>query len=202
MLICKIYFTFSPLFCHKLKLIITMETKLLFPHRFKKVGWLLFGLGLLLTSAGIFGERYYFFEGEHIFSKWTTFDTKLSDIWERDVSISTTKTGIDRKPHQIYQENFGGEIVMTLVLIGFLLVAFSREKREDEYISKIRTESLVWGLYVYFFCLLAVIWLTYSLLFWMAINWIILVPLLVFVVRFHWFVYLKPYFEERKGAAA
>ncbi len=171
-----------------------METKLLFPHRFKKVGWLLFIIGLLFTFAAVFGKRYYFFEGEHIFAKWTTSDIRVSDTWVKDIKTDAIAFELP--------EDFAGEIVMTLVLVGFLLVAFSREKREDEYIAKIRTESLVWGLYVYFFCLLVIIWATYSLLFWTAMNWIILVPLIVFVIRFHWFVYLKPYFEERKGAAA
>lgn len=40
------------------------------------------------------------------------------------------------------------EIVMTLMCVGCVFVAFSKEKEEDECIAQIRMQSLVWALMV------------------------------------------------------
>lgn len=57
-------------------------------------------------------------------------------------------------------ENFTNELALTLVIIGLLLVAFSRVKKEDELTAKIRQDALYWAILVnyalYAFLLLGV----------------------------------------------
>ena len=174
-----------------------MSTKFLFPHRFKKVGWLLLIPGLLLTIislvAMLFPDKSWmhhlnFLGEETIFSKWTSvpnFHTMLP--FQTDFDFPS--------------EDLMNEILMTSVVIGFLLVAFSKEKQEDEYIATIRAESLIWGFYVNIICFFIGIWLIYGGSFWTFLYWSMIIPPVVFLVRFHWFIYLKPFIEERRAAA-
>ena len=173
-----------------------MNTKLLFPHRYKKVGWLLLVPGLLLTIvsliAMLFPEgswtmKHLVFLGDRtIFSEWLSVEH-----FEKIYPF----------PGDFNNQDFSNEILMTFVTIGFLLVAFSKEKQEDEYIATVRAESLIWGFYVNIIYFLIGIWLVYGGDFWTFLYWSLVIPPVVFLVRFHWFIYLKPFFEER-GAAA
>ncbi|ASU32346.1 hypothetical protein [Mucilaginibacter xinganensis] len=45
-------------------------------------------------------------------------------------------------------ENFTNELALTLVIIGLLLVAFSRVKKEDELTAKMRLNALYWAILV------------------------------------------------------
>ncbi|MCR8557860.1 hypothetical protein KXD93_09420 [Mucilaginibacter sp. BJC16-A38] len=45
-------------------------------------------------------------------------------------------------------ENFTNELALTLVIIGLLLIAFSRVKREDELTAKMRLNALYWAILV------------------------------------------------------
>jgi hypothetical protein len=167
-----------------------METKLLFPNRFKKLGWVLFIIGLLLTiiiEIEIFPIH---LNNESVITKWTTIKSMHPIPF-----IEKSNNNGSREP-----ENIVNELAMSFVAIGFILVAFTREKKEDEYISKIRSDSFVWSFYLYVMAILIAIWTSYSLDFIFVITWLVLLPPIIFVLRFHWFVYLKPYFESRKEA--
>ena len=45
----------------------------------------------------------------------------------------------------IQTNNFTDELGGILLIIGLLLIAFSKEKDEDERISRVRLESLLWA---------------------------------------------------------
>jgi hypothetical protein len=86
----------------------------------------------------------------------------------------------------IINNNILNEILGVLVIISLLLVAFSKERSEDEYISKIRLESLVWAVYVNYGILLV----SFLFIFDLAFYWIMLFNmftiLLFFIIRFNW----------------
>ncbi len=183
-----------------------METKLLFPNRFKKLGWVLLVPGLILTVMSIFSMNFNlvdtpkssinFFNEGNIFSHWTNVqNVHPIPFFESGIIFESDNITIAR-----YSEDFTGEIVMTLVALGFLLVAFSREKIEDEWIAKVRLESFVWGFYLYILAFVIICWTQYQFGFLMILCWCLLIPPIVFLLRFHWFVYLKPYFESKKEA--
>ncbi|HMH32993.1 MAG TPA: hypothetical protein VK543_08175 [Puia sp.] len=76
-----------------------------------------------------------------------------------------------------------------LVLIGLFLIAFSKEKIEDEQIYQLRLDSLRWAIYFNYLVLL------FSLLFTNGINFIdmlrlnLWLPLLFFIIRFRWVIF-------------
>jgi hypothetical protein len=74
-------------------------------------------------------------------------------------------------------------------IIGLLLVAFSKEKIEDEQIVQIRTDSLQWAIYVnYAIFIICTIFINGSdYLGIVAYN--VVTPLLFFIVRFKWKIY-------------
>jgi len=76
-----------------------------------------------------------------------------------------------------------------MVLIGLFLIAFSKEKVEDEQIIQLRLDSLRWAIYLNYAILL------FSLVFTLGhdsdhilvLN--IWLPLLFFIIRFQWVLY-------------
>lgn len=168
-----------------------METKLLFPNRFKKLGWVLLVPGLVLTIVIEMEILPYHFNKNDTFVRWATIKNMHPIPF-----IEKPNVNGNREP-----ENVINELAMSFVAIGFLLVAFTREKKEDEYISKIRSDSFVWSFYLYVAAIFIVIWTSYSLDFIFVITWLVLLPPIIFLLRFHWFVYIKPYFESSKEEA-
>ncbi|HEY2347655.1 MAG TPA: hypothetical protein VGH64_01505 [Puia sp.] len=76
-----------------------------------------------------------------------------------------------------------------MVLVGLFLIAFSRERVEDEQITQLRLDSLRWAIYVNYAILL------FSLIFIQSSesNHILFLnmwlPLLFFILRFRWVIY-------------
>jgi hypothetical protein len=102
--------------------------------------------------------------------------------------------------HQAQPSSSGGSLLFSpphlffigttlLVLVGLFLIAFSRERIEDEQIIQLRLDSLRWAIYLNYAILLC------SLLFTgdgesdhiLLLN--IWLPLLFFILRFQWVLY-------------
>ena len=96
-----------------------METKLLLPNRYKRLGWIIFVPCLILTILSILQltPALSFFDGEHILSKWT--------------SIKVPEKGTLEAIFDETSNDLAGEILMTLTAIGFFFVAFSRERTDE-----------------------------------------------------------------------
>ena len=165
-----------------------MYTKLLLPNRYKRLGWIIFVPCLILTILSIipFIPSLSFFEGEHILSQWT----KIT-VSEKNPLVGLFGDSTD----------FAGEILMTLTAIGFFFVAFSRERTDDEWIMRVRLESLLWAFYVHLGGFLLSVWFSYGLGFYMILSWNMLTAPLVFMARFHWIVYVKHYVEVSRATA-
>ena len=76
-----------------------------------------------------------------------------------------------------------------MVLVGLFLVAFSRERVEDEQIIQLRLDSLRWAIYLnYAILLFGLIFISGS-----ESNHILMLniwlPLLFFILRFQWVIY-------------
>ena len=166
-----------------------MHTKLLLPNRYKRLGWIIFVPCLILTILSILEifPLMTFFNGDHFFSQWTT--------------VKAPEKGLIQALFDESSNDIAGEILMTLTAIGFFFVAFSRERTDDEWIMKVRLESLLWAFYVHLGAFLLSVWLSYSLAFYVFLSWNMLTAPLVFLARFHWIVYVKPYLEERRATA-
>jgi hypothetical protein len=76
-----------------------------------------------------------------------------------------------------------------LVLVGLFLIAFSKEKIEDEQIVQLRLDSLRWAIYLNYAILLFSLVFTYggdSNHILMLNIWL---PLLFFILRFQWVLF-------------
>lgn len=90
-------------------------------------------------------------------------------------------------------ENFTNELAIFLVIGGLILIAFSKNKREDELSAKLRLNSLYWGIMIYY--MLYIIGYLYSVIIGeipfigdhlVEIN--LFTPLVIFICRYN---YLK-----------
>ena len=82
--------------------------------------------------------------------------------------------------------NVLNEICGVLIILSGLLVAFSKEKEEDELISMIRLESLVWATYWNYAILLLGFVLVYDMAFLTVMVFNMFTILILFIIKFNW----------------
>lgn len=85
--------------------------------------------------------------------------------------------------------NFAYTIVGALLIIGGLLVGFSKEKREDEFIARMRLQSLLWAVLVNYTVLLITFVFVYNLAFLNVMVYNMFTVLLLFIGRFNYILY-------------
>ena len=137
-----------------------MKSNLLIPSRFKLVGLVIFIPSLLL---GIW---------------WRFFEFEIGVL-----TIKSSRAGVSIfKDHQT---NFTDEIALVGIITGLLMIAFSREKQEDEFINRIRLESLQWAVLVNYVLLIISAILVHGWSFIDVMMYNMLTVLIIFIVRFH-----------------
>jgi len=149
-----------------------MKTNYLFPNRFKKIGLFLFIPGIILTILAI------------------AFDMDELNIFNTHV-FSIASQPIMSKPEyfSIIEDNIQNEITGLLLIIGALFIAFSKEKYEDEFIAKIRLESLVWATYINYAVLIITLIFVYEMMFFWVLVLNMFTLLIFFICRFNWALY-------------
>lgn len=155
-----------------------MKTSYLFPNSYRKVGWVIFIPSIILGLFTIFAGFEFSFLNIKVLSL-------LPTSFDATPEIRPTVTRL----WAIVEDNFTQEVAGVLFIVGAMLVAFSKEKKEDEYIAKIRLESLLWATYITFaiqiFCLL--FFYGFTFLNAMIIN--IFTILILFIIRYHYVLY-------------
>lgn len=139
-----------------------MLTKILLPHRYQLIGWLL----ILPFAALLFANNYFDFN-----FAWLEFGIREGSIFEDSY------------------ENFTNEFTLIGVFISLFLIAFSREKEEDEYIQKLRLDSLLLACYVNTFILILGTLLFYSFGYLEFMGYNMFTIQLIFIARFRWVLY-------------
>ncbi len=76
-----------------------------------------------------------------------------------------------------------------LVLVGLFLIAFSKEKIEDEHIAQLRLDSLRWAIYLNYAILLFTLVFTQGGNSKHVLTLNLWLPLLFFILRFQWVLY-------------
>ena len=145
-----------------------MKEKYLFPNRFKMLGW------FILIPASIIGLLDLIFELEPEFLTFNVPAFFIDEIFGQDKFVG------------IISNNLLNEIIGILIIIGALLVAFSREKIEDEFISRIRLDALVWAVYINYGILLITMVLIYDISFYYVMLFNMFTILIIFIIRFNW----------------
>ena len=76
-----------------------------------------------------------------------------------------------------------------LMLIGLILVAFAKEKIEDEQITQLRLDSLQWAIYLNYLILVVTLVFTGRQDYKDVLQLNLWVPLVFFIVRFRWVIF-------------
>ena len=155
-----------------------MKTNFLFPNKFRMIGWILLVPSIVLIYLMIF----------HNFD-FSILNIKALSLLPTAFDATPGITPVESKLWEVIEDDFTQELIGILFIVSAIFVAFSKEKNEDEYIAKIRLESLLWATYATFaiqiFCLLFFYELTF--LKSMIVNMFTL--LIVFIVRYNFIIY-------------
>ena len=148
-----------------------MKNSLLLPNRFKIIGWVVFiiSIGIQITNQ-LLNWRFSFL----------------------DISYDKGKlpSGLDIS----WGVNLWNTIIMALIIISLVMVAFSKEKRKDEYISLMRLKSWQWAVLISYGILFVANLLIYSTDFLRFMIYNMFTVLLVFIVVFY-----RNLFKLRRG---
>ena len=152
-----------------------MRNHFLLPHKYKVFGWVLLIIGL------ISGILLYATDFEPAMLK-----TSVLSIYNGDSLFS----GTDEGWFKIIENGIIDELSAIAIIIGGLLVGFTREKVEDEFIYQLRTESLVWAIIVNYIILALAVIFVYDMVFLNVMIFNMFTPLFIFIIRFN-FLKLK-----------
>lgn len=161
---------------------LAMKTKYLLPHSWRPFGWSLLLICLPLSLWFLFG-------GEDDF-----LHTKIAPLFEVTFKEGAAMPFLidDRAAwDQGWTHGFLDEIITIGVIAGLFIVGFARLKVEDEYIVLIRLEALQWGIYANYLVLVGCVLFVYEIRFLMVMEYNIFTPLLIFVFRFYWLLWIK-----------
>ena len=145
-----------------------MKVNYLLPNKYKNIGW------VILVPSAIIGLITLILEYEPDFLNFNVPAIFINELFG------------DKHFFGFVSNNILNEILGVLIIISSLLVAFSKEKSEDEYISKIRLESLVWAVYINYAILLVSFLFIYDFSFLWVMIFNMFTVLLFFIIKFNW----------------
>lgn len=149
-----------------------MKTKFLIDHRYKVLG------GILFVSAFVLGVLQFFGGFEPNWLDW-----KVPALFYSEWTLGQQDSSW--KLVTMIENNVADEICLSLLLIGALLLAFSREKDEDELIMKIRLESMLWAARVNGVIVLLSVILVYDVVFFYVMIFNLFLLFVLFILRFN-----------------
>lgn len=148
-----------------------METKLLLPNKYKLIGW------CLLIPATIMGLILIFTDYDAFPIRAKVFAIFNEELFEEKQSFSFIET------------NITNTVVGVLFIVGAMFVGFSKEKREDEFIAKLRLSSLLWSVWVNYILLLLGFLFIYGAAFFTVMIYNMFTVLIIFIVRFNYILH-------------
>lgn len=148
-----------------------MIHQLLLPNKYKKTGW------LILVPATILGIILLFTGFDSMPLNTRVFAVLNNEILGKNQSFSFIYT------------NVTPTIAGILFIAGALLVGFSKEKYEDEFISNLRLSSLLWAVLVNYILLLFAFAFIYGTSFLSVMLYNMFTVLIIFIARFNYVLY-------------
>ena len=145
-----------------------MKSTYLLPYKFKLIGWILFTLGLIGGVVLLVND----YESEFL-------TIKVITVFN-DSIFNNDNYGF----FKIIENSIFDEIIAIAIIIGGLLIGFSREKVEDEFIYKLRKDSLAWAIIFNYIVVMFAILFIYGLTFFHVLIFNMFLPLLFFILRF------------------
>jgi len=157
-----------------------MKTSYLLPHKYKIVGWILFVIGLIVGCFLFFGE----------------YETDALTINVLSIFNEGDIFGGKKGYFKIVENSIVDELVTLAIIFGGLLVGFTKEKVEDEFIYKLRNDSLVWAIIFNYMVLVFTILFVYDFTFFHVLVFNMFTPLMFFVIRFNFLRLKSTSYEE------
>jgi hypothetical protein len=145
-----------------------MTTKFLFPHSFRLIGW------IIAIPAAVLGIMFIFFNYEVPF-----LDAKVFSFYTMKGFF-----GMDPTFFTIEDVNLTPTISGIVFLLGASFIAFSKEKFEDEFIARIRMDSLLWATYINYAVLLFCFFFFYNMGFMYIMVFNMFTILVFFIIRY------------------
>jgi len=149
-----------------------MKTHFLFPNKYKIIGWILFVPSLILQLIAML------------------FEVNLDNYLNVKV-LALYQDNFGDKSHyfSIIENSISDELLTVGLIIGGILICFSKLKNEDEYISKIRYESLVWSTYLNYGLIVFFTVFLYGMPYLNVLFYNMFTLLFFFIIRFHYMIY-------------
>jgi hypothetical protein len=144
-----------------------MKKEYLLPHAYRLIGWIVLIPGLVLGIAHMLGD----YEA-------TWLDLPVFVISEPGIMA-------EDKWFELSTNNLTDELAGVMLILGLAFVAFSRERSEDEFIARIRLESLLRATYLNYGILLLTIVFMYGSAFFMVLVFNMFTILVFFIVHFN-----------------
>lgn len=148
-----------------------MMHKLLLPNKYKKVGW------FILMPATILGIILMFTDFESMPLNTKVFAIVNNEILGKSQFFTFINT------------NVTNTLVGILFIVGALLVGFSKEKNEDEFIANLRLSSLLWAVLINYILLLFSFAFIYGTAFLNVMLYNMFTVLIIFIARFNYVLY-------------
>lgn len=148
-----------------------MPTQLMLSSGFKKIGW------ILLIPACLIGIFLTLTDYQFPWLQLNVFALVNEEI--------LGKTQFFR----LIETNATNTLVGVVFIAGALLVCFSEEKNEDEYIADLRLKSLQWSLLLNYLLLLFAFMFVYGLTFLSLMIYNMFTMITIFIVRFNYILY-------------
>lgn len=148
-----------------------MSNKLLLPNKFKIIGWCLFIpatiLGIIVSCT----------------------DFEISWLHAKVFSILSDENFGKSQTFHFIETNLTNTVVGVVFIAGAMFVGFSKEKREDEFIAKLRLSSLLWAVWVNYALLLLAFLFIYGTDFLTVMIYNMFTVMIIFIVRFNYILY-------------
>jgi hypothetical protein len=148
-----------------------MKKNLLLPNKYKRIGWFIFLpaviLGIVILITGV------------------------EKIPLNGWGFALVDDGFAGKSRFFcfIHTNMCNTVVGIFFIVGGLLVGFSKEKNEDEFIASLRQTSLLWALLVNYSLLLFCFAFVYGTPFVNVMIYNMFTVLIIFIVRFNFVLY-------------
>lgn len=148
-----------------------MKTFFLLPHRFKWMGFLLLGLAVLWAFLEADATALPSFLNARVPALMGS-GAHSETVWFTTVRVNLTYT-----------------LQGVLFVVGGLLVAFSREPQEDEYLLQLRLSAFQWAVFANYAVLLVLFLGVYGIDFLYLLSYQLYTVLVLFILRFHYLLY-------------
>lgn len=143
----------------------------LLPHRYKQLGWPLLLAGIILwIIVLVYGE-------ENIPLNVKTFAMVYGDLLK------------DTRYFSMVELNITDTLAGICFIAGALLIVFSKEKNEDEFISNLRLSSLLWAVLANYVLLLLAFIFIHGMAFLDVMLYNMFTVLILFIARFNYVLY-------------